>query len=240
MSNKQDDLLAFERTKLRRLRQFHRARPVHLVVHQWLSPISVYEEFQQYGRTYEQAHADFQKITAVVEGAVRNDKHFGELLDVIAEFVGKPLGDQHLALYQKHGQRKNLLTAYVSVVYARALHVLRNSWFGSAESDQEITRWVTGDWIDKSVAHIKARLEQFGPDFIGHLLMESADRAEEDPDFGQRLGKAMKVFEGSVPHGHRSLLADKDAKDLKVLHSKDTRMGLGLQAHVAFAFTLWD
>ena len=230
-----------QRTTMRRLRYFHESGPLHLLVHSWLAPITIHEPFHRYSRTQDEAYSNFQRVTDVVEGALPHDRRLAEVLDMMADQVAQPILEQHLSLFADARRRdSHLLKTYLSVVYARTLHMLRNEWYGTPESMADINRWLTGDGVEKTGAHLQKRMTDLGPHFIGHLLMASEYRATEDPDFQHRLDTAWSAFEGGVGSGATAAPSARRTMQLDALAAPRSYSRLALEAHIAFAFTIWD
>jgi hypothetical protein len=237
---------SYDPETMRRIRWFHMSGTVYPVVHRWLSPLSVYEPFMQYGRSQAEAHADLRKIAAAVGEAVGRDARLRQLLDTVAAYVATPIasnsvGGQQRSLYlDSKRPGSTLLRTYVSAAYARGLHVLRGDWFRGLQSAPDIERWITGDWTDGAVTHIQQKLTQLGPHFIGHLLLEAEHRAVQDPDFRNRLDSALQAIEEVMSDDERAAFAGAQGQELELLGGAGARSALGLHTHVAFALTLWD
>ncbi|WAS96589.1 hypothetical protein [Nannocystis punicea] len=231
----------FSRSQMKRLRNAQMLDPVSLHVYKWLVPITAPEVVFRYGRTEAEAHGTFRQIARMVEAVIHDDPRFTRLYDVLAEFASQPVSDLHLVI-ANHWRLPGYtpVKSYLAVVYARALHVLRNGWFSLEESLPHVSSWLTGERVDLAIQHLQARLEELGPRFFSQLVLETECRAAEDPDFEDRLDRAILAFEEHAGPAGRALWSGPSAEQVSVLSSAEHRRGIGLFANIAFAFTLWD
>jgi hypothetical protein len=232
--------VSFSSAQMKRLRNVQRLESANAAVQEWLAPISVFESYQQYARTAAEAHETFQALLKRVAAALPGNEGFRQLHDEIAAFVSQPVAELHLLLGQ-HWRRENdtPLKTYLAAVYARALHFLRDPILKGQEGAAEIERRLTGDQSEAAVLHLRRRLHNLGPRFLGHLLMEADCRAAEDADFAERLDSAFRMFVQQVSPAQRALWSGPQSDRLSVLAAPENG-DVGLQAHLAFTLSLWE
>lgn len=212
------------------------ATSLHWQVHEWLSPFSV-SGFKT--KSTHEAHRIFEGITEVVTNLVAQNPTMQEAMSEVAALVRRPFNPTYLLLFRSHRQSdKSFHAAFVNVMYAKALWILRTSgWHYDALVADTLKRL---DDPGQAINILTEAIRTLDVDFIGHVTVESTIRRREDGFIDGWLAEAEQLFWRHFPaYPERCLEFSGRSRGLELFEESHASKWWFLPALVAFAIGVW-
>jgi hypothetical protein len=184
-----------ERSRLVSTRHGLLQSPVHLKVFAFLSPLVTLGDFP---KTLKAASEDFAKIVEIVAMEVFSNSELKAGIDEVSNWVSQPIRPEYIGLYDSARRPGSTpLKTYLSVIYLRALRAVIAHTCAQAVIREEAAKLLRD--LATLKTDVMRLLEKCGPNFVGHLLMETEIRAAEDPDLDRALTFAAAGFANLRP-----------------------------------------
>jgi hypothetical protein len=178
--------------------------PQQANVNLFLAPLIVTQKFP---KTVRDARTEYLKILEATVSALSRDKALRAVYDAGTAWVSRAIAPNYLYLYNYFRRpTQTPLRTFLAITYLRALRAL------IANDDSETTTVFAGlKPFLANASMVKAQadepIQQYGPDFIGHLVVEAEARAHEDQEWAAALSNVEENFQTLEPQMSRWLEA---------------------------------
>ncbi|MDQ1031645.1 hypothetical protein QF035_009227 [Streptomyces umbrinus] len=207
--------------------------PLYPEVHNYLAPLNL--PASSAADEQEPDHV-FGRMLVAVRRECHRYEAVAEALRRVAAFTEDSLSEEYVtAFFRIRSTADDLVSTYVSTVYARALiHLGREP---DTETFPQYIRGLLAQPVP-ALARLRAVLDACPEDFVGHMVAEAVARRGENPFFRERLDHAQVLFEQYS--GPAASWQEPDAQSLSEIGTGRLDHPAALPAHMALVMTLYE
>ena len=222
--------------RLHHVRHALLADPLGLQVQTWLRPVYRRIPFRFPAAVANQTIA---AMVRVLSPMLDRDSRLQSAMQEVVQSISSPLRAEYIDLYESIKRPASTMPhTFVSIVYARALLLLRPSMMDGPAIVADLK-----NILSEPAASLDKYLEKqraLPSDFVGHLVTLAEVEAQTDPQLGKIMDEAAQWFGAHKPNQSARDPLHEAGSRLEEFGSDHESAWWVLPATLAFAMTVWE